>query len=325
MLPLRPFKLIEPATLTELGRCLKDANQKTKIMAGGTDLLPNLKHGLYDIDRIISLRGLLELQKITRKGETLSIGAGVKLNELIEDPMILNLAPALSIAASHIASPQIRNMATVGGNICLDTRCLYFNQSEVWRSALGYCLKKDGTACHVVKSGKRCVAASSNDLATMLLAFNARLNIWSNEGEKVIELDNFYSANGLKNNKLEPHEILTSVELELKPNAYAAFAKLRHRESIDFSLLSIGLVFFLEGIIVTDIRLAVNAMVAKPKVFNFSELIGRVYDQHLIEEIADQASNKCHPQTNICDDPEWRKAMIKCYVKRAFKGAKNIE
>ncbi len=324
MLPLRPFKIVEPLSFAQLGQALKDAHPNTKIMAGGTDLLPNLKHGLYDVDHVISLKNLSELNTISHEGSRLIIGAGVKLNELMENKIIQEFAPALRVAASQIASPQIRAMGTVGGNICLDTRCLYFNQSEFWRSALGYCLKKDGDSCHVVKTGKRCVAASSNDLATMLLALNARLIIWSPAGEKTIELDDFYTANGLKNNKLEMHEIVTRVEVELRPNSFAGFAKLRHRESIDFSLLSIGLAFSLEDTKVLDLKVAVNAMVAKPKVLNFSD-VGRTYDQHLIEEIAQQASEKCHPQTNICDDPAWRKEMIKCYIKRAFNHAKSIE
>lgn len=323
MLPLSPFTIAKPLTMLELGASLKSAPKKSKIMAGGTDVVPNLKHGLYDIEHLISLQELEELRKISCHGGRVSIGSGVKLSELINHEEILKMAPALILAASHIASPQIRNMATVGGNICLDTRCLYFNQSEFWRSALGYCLKKDGTVCHVVKTGKRCVAASSNDLSTMLLAFKAKLMLWSLDGEREIELDDFYTANGLKNNQLQTHEVVTSVQFDVPDGMRTGFAKLRHRESIDFSLISVGISYVLRNNTIEDLSVVINALVAKPKVLLFPEYNGTLLEQNLIDEIARLSASKCHPQTNICDDPEWRKAMIECYVKRAFDCSRN--
>ncbi len=323
MLPLSPFNIAKPLTMLELGACLKDAPKKSKIIAGGTDIVPNLKHGLYDIEHIISLQELEELKKISCQDRNVCIGSGVTLSELINHEKIREMAPALIQAASHSASPQIRNMATVGGNICLDTRCLYFNQSEFWRSALGYCLKKDGTVCHVVKTGKRCVAASSNDLATMLLAFKAKLTMWTLDTEREIELDDFYTANGIKNNQLQAHEVVTCVQFDVPPGMHGGFAKLRHRESIDFSLISVGISYVLDGGKIEDLRVVINALVAKPKVLSFPEYNGTLLEPNLIDEIARLSAIKCHPQTNICDDPQWRKAMIECYVKRAFDCSSN--
>ncbi len=328
MLPLRAFRVHEPKNLQELAAVLNSADAKTRIIAGGTDILPNLKHGLYDCEQVISLRALKELLKIDYDEVTrsLSIGAGIKLAHLQNNPLVVKFFPALGYAASAIASPQIRAMGTVGGNICLDTRCLYFNQSEFWRRSLGYCLKKDGTACHVVKTGKRCVAASSNDLATILLALNAQVAILSAGEERLMDLDDFYINNGLKNNKLSSQEIITKVIVEHQSKSYAGFAKLRHRESIDFSLLSIGVAFGLEEGLFTHLRIAVNALVAKPRVFDLSdERRNSSYQRAQLEEIAEEIAFKCHPQTNICDDPSWRKEMIKCYIIKAFENAKNIE
>lgn len=323
MMPLRPMVIKQPQNLIGLAQCLADARPRSKIIAGGTDLVPNLKHCLYDIDNLISLRDVSELNLITVESNKLSLGAGVKLKQIINHQNIKMLFPALSLAAASIASPQIRNMATVGGNICLDTRCLYFNQSEFWRQALGYCLKKDGDACHVVKTGQRCVAASSNDLATMLLALDASVSIFSSHGTRTIKLDDFYTNNGEKNHILEHGEIISRVDLETVYN-YSGFAKLRHRESIDFSMLSIGLSYNLEKHRITSGKLVVSALVAKPKIFDLSNYTNQILDDNLIYDIANMAAQKSYPQTNICDDPNWRKAMIVEYTRRAFMSARTI-
>lgn len=322
MLPLRPFEFYEPKTLEELGTLLQ-WQKKIKIVAGGTDVLPNLKHGLYDIDALVSLKRIKELHGITIKNNTISLGALTPLSMVAEHLELQSRIPALCGAASLVASPQIRHMGTVGGNICLDTRCLYFNQSEFWRNALGYCLKKDGDACHVVKTGKRCVAASSNDLATILIALDATITLWSSNGEKTFLLDDFYTANGVKNNQLNSDQIVTRVEFKLTEGLKAGFAKLRHRESIDFSLISAGVSYVKENKNIKNIKVVVNALVAKPKVMVFSEYDNSFLDDNLIGELAQKCSQKCHPQTNICDDPEWRKEMVKCYIKKAFEQAGN--
>ncbi|MCA9507588.1 MAG: FAD binding domain-containing protein [Myxococcales bacterium] len=321
MLPLSSFRVESPSNMAQLADCIKKASQKIKIMSGGTDLIPNLKHRLYDIEHIISLQNIQELDGVKFENGKIYIGANLKLCEVISNDVLENYCPALKEAASHIASPQIRNMATVGGNICLDTRCLYFNQSEFWRSALGYCLKKDGTVCHVIKTGKRCVAASSNDLVSVLLALKARLCIWSPGHEYEIDLDDFYTANGLKNNKLGDGEIVSKVYFEAVKNKCTGFAKLRHRQSIDFSLISVGVSYMLEHERVRDLTVVVNALVAKPKVLVFPQLEHTTLDNRLINEVALQSAQKCHPQSNICDDPKWRKEMVKIYVERAFENS----
>lgn len=323
MLPLKPFILFEPKDYSELTDLLASMDEHTKIMAGGTDLIPNLKHGLYDVNRLISLKKMTDLQQIWIKDGQLKLGALVKLNEIARHEPIKKIAKALSSASVQIASPQIRNMGTVGGNICLDTRCLYFNQTEFWRSALGYCLKKDGNCCHVVKTGKRCVAAASNDLATVLLAFKAKLAIYSSQDKYQINIDDFYTANGEKNNILKHGEIVTAVSIDISQNTWSGFYKLRYRNSIDFPLLSTAVTFYLDdnncmagGILV------INALVAKPKVIDLNEFNGLSYHMTSIEKIALSAYKKCHPQTNVGDDVAWRKDMIAYSVKQAFIDAK---
>lgn len=323
MLPLKNFSLSQPRNLVELKNFLAQASPTTKLIAGGTDLLPNLKHGLYDLTNIISLTRVNELNNFELGLDNLIIGSNITLHELSINKKLREVFPAVQQAASQIASPHLRRMGTVGGNICLDTRCSYFNQSELWRRALGYCLKKDGNSCHVVKTGKRCVAASSNDLATVLLAHDAKITIISPQEERVINLNDFYTANGEKNNILEHHEVVTQVELRRTANTYAGFSKLRHRASIDFPLLSIGVVFELsEKNIFERGTLVISALVAKPKIFELGRFVGQIYNEDLIKIIAREARDKCHPQTNIAEDINWRKEMIEYYILLAFRQAR---
>lgn len=322
MLPLKSFKLLQPKSLAQLRHFLSEADQKTKIIAGGTDLIPNLKHGLYDITSLIALSALDELRGKTFAKEAIRLGAMVSLEQVAHDRALGDVAPALGKAARHIASPQIRAMGTVGGNLCLDTRCAYFNQTQFWRSALGYCLKKDGTACHVVKSGKRCVAASSNDLATILLAYDAKLSILAPAGMRTIALRDLYTANGENNKVLTSKELITEVTIPLKPQCYAGFAKLRHRESFDFPLLSIGALVELENERLRAGRLVINALVARPKIIDLAQFVGSLYEESLVDRISQLAVDKCQPQSNIADDQGWRRAMILPMAKRAFFDAR---
>lgn len=322
MLPLKPFALCEPKNFAELKAILATMDDHTKLMAGGTDLLPNLKHGLYDVNRIISLKRVSELKACEIKEGRITLNAMVKLNDIARNLQIQRAVPALAKAASLIASPQIRHMGTVGGNICLDTRCLYFNQTEFWRHALGFCLKKDGLACHVVKTGKRCVAAASNDLATVLLAYGARITIESPHESINMKLDDFYTPNGEKNNLLTHGQFVSSAIIDVDSAWFGGFYKVRMRESIDFSMLSSAVAFKLDDRRhFKNGRLVLNALVAKPKVLDLAQFDGLLYNQALIDTIAQFAHKKCHPQTNIGGEVEFRKHMVAIAVKRAFHDA----
>src|SRR6185312_7851562 len=165
-----------------------------------------------------------------------------------ENELVKSRLPALSEACVQIAGPQLRRMGTLGGNLCLDTRCVYINQSYFWRSALGFCLKKDGTLCHVVAGGQRCVAAASNDTAPVLLALDASVRTVSPRGERTMPLREFYVADGIHNTVLAPDELLTEVRV---PAAAArrkqAFAKLRTRAAIDFPAMNLAVALELDG------------------------------------------------------------------------------
>jgi len=335
MLRLNNFKIYQPDNKLKFLKLLDKHQGKSKIIAGGTDLLPNLKHELLEPKVLISLNILDDLKKINNNKTYISIGPSCTLNQVAEDKSILHNFRSLSLAAESVASPQIRNSATIGGNIALDTRCLYYNQSYFWREALGFCLKKDGDTCHVTGTGKRCVAASSNDTATVLLALNAELkieafdNLDNKINEKFLKLENFYANNGAKNNILEPNELITEIIVPTNPNSTSGFSKLRRRAAIDFPMLSICINFDFKvenrNQIIKNAKLVINALVAKPKVLNLKFLenknLNKTNKLELFESIGEFAAKKCHPMTSIADSTEWRKNMVNIYTQKACLNA----
>jgi 4-hydroxybenzoyl-CoA reductase subunit beta len=220
-------------------------------------------------------------------------------------------------------------MGTLGGNVCLNTRCVYINQTHFWREALGYCLKKDGEACHVVKGGKRCVAAASNDTAPVLTTYAARLVLQSRDrGARELPVGDFYVKDGIFNKALEPDEMLTAVIVPPpEPGLHSAYTKLRPRDSIDFPRLSIAVAFVLDGDPghqrVRNLRVVVSALASTPtKLRKLDEAAeGRVPDENLFEELGALAFKQCHPLTSIDGDPTWRREMVPVFLKRALRAA----
>jgi len=320
MLRLQPFELLFPKDLAEALSMMSDHGADAKLCAGGTDLVPNMKHELHEPKAVIHLARLNSLRGISESPNSLSIGAMTTLDSVSTNPLITRLFPSLASAAHHVASPQIRNMGTIGGNLCLDTRCLFYNQTYFWREAIGFCLKKCGDTCHVTLTGKRCVAASSNDTATALLCLDAQIEITSATGTRMLPLENFYVANGEKNTVLEPGDILTKIVIP-KPTTkrFENFAKLRNREAIDFPMLSLAMRYDLDDKgVISAAKLTVNALAAKPKALNVDMMVGRKPSPELAAEVGEFAKARCIPLINICDDPEWRRDMVAVYVKRLF-------
>jgi 4-hydroxybenzoyl-CoA reductase subunit beta len=217
-------------------------------------------------------------------------------------------------------------VGTLGGNIALDTRCLFYNQTYFWREALGFCLKKDGSICHVIAGGKKCVAAASNDTATMLLCLDAEVVVRGPTGEKTMKLDDFYVANGIKNTVLEPADLLVQVKV---PKARGArregYAKLRHRNAIDYPLLSVGVRVDVDGDnVVTALRCVVSALQARPHQLPGDSFVGRAFDAAVVDDLKKLAFAKCAPVKNIADDPAWRREMVPVLIQRAVDEANGV-
>ncbi len=297
---------------------LGDAGEDYRFVAGGTDLFPNMKHGLASPTHVISL-GAIGLGEIAMEKDEIRIGAMTSLHAVSQSELIHSHLPALASACRQIAGPQLRNMGTLGGNICLDTRCLYINQTAFWREALGYCLKKDGDTCHVIKGGKRCVAAASNDSVLPLWLYGARLELVSPSATRVIPLSDFFVADGVKNTVIAADEILTQVIIP-KPSSSleCRFEKLRMRKDIDFSLVNLAVAWELnpKGE-VSSLRAVIGALGAKPKSIDYTEqAAGRKLDAPLIQEFADKIHRSCKPLTNIATDVNWRRRMLKVLATR---------
>ncbi len=245
-----------------------------------------------------------------------------RLDELAADERLRVRAPALAQACSLVAGPQLRTMGTLGGNVLLDTRCQWYNQTYFWRQALGFCLKKDGTLCHVVEGGSKCVAAASNDSAPALMSLGAELVLQRQGGRRVLPIDELWVADGAANKKLEPGEILTEIRLPPRgPGHRGAYGKLRERGSIDFPLLSVAVRPIAEA------ELVIGALAARPLRVRRSaeELAGRrARTPELAEAIArvgELARKQCHPLPNVPGDHEWRREMLPVYVRRTLEAA----
>lgn len=334
MLRLPSFELNEPSSVYGALAALAEHGPDAMVIAGGTDLLPNMKHGLFTPKVLVSLQHVEELRGV-RESESggLSIGAMTPLAEVAADPLVRAKAPALAEAAGLVAGPQLRTMGTLGGNVLLDTRCQWYNQTYFWRESLGFCLKKDGTVCHVVAGGKRCVAAASNDSAPALTTLDATLRFESLGSQREVPIEELWHSDGANNKRLEPGELLTRIEVPATPTGHrGAYGKLRDRGSIDFPLLgtAVRLDLDAEGL-VQHADQVVIALVAKPvRIKGVAEALAgtrpgsAAFDQAL-ESVAETARRQCRPMDNIPGDAAWRREMVKVYTRRTFRRAAGLD
>ena len=324
MLTLPPFQFHAPKSVAEAVALLQAKAGTAKLIAGGTDLLPNLKHRLFAPEHVVGLDGIDELKGVREEQGGLWLGAMTRLAELAAHPLVAARYRSLAQAAGLVAGPQLREMGTLGGNLCLDTRCVYYNQTYFWRKALGFCLKKDGTVCHVVKSGRNCVAAASNDTATALLTLGATVRLAGPKGVRELPLNDFYVADGVANTVIEPGELLLGAFVPA-PDAgvVTAYQKLRIRGAIDYPALSVAVWARVKAGALEDVRLAVSALAARPHVVKRLEAFaGKSAGAATWTELGVAAMRQCHPLTNINVDPAWRREMIPVLVKRAFLDAR---
>ncbi len=323
MLPLPPFQLHTPTTLPAALELLERYGAQAALVAGGTDLLPNMKQGLAAPGHRVSLRAVPGLDEVRHQPGVLRIGAMTSLAAVAAHPEVRAGARALAEAAQAVGGPHHRRMGTLGGNLCLDTRCRYYNQTHFWRQALGYCLKKDGTECHVVQGGKRCVAAASNDTATALIALSGTLSLVGPAGSREVPAREFYTADGLKNTVLGSGEILVSVSVPLAPGHSSAYEKLRQRGAIDFPLLSVAARVDVIESRVASLSLVVSALAARPRRVARTEAlaVGKLPEEVSVAQIAEAARRECNPLANIEGDAPWRKEMVAVLARRALTRA----
>jgi 4-hydroxybenzoyl-CoA reductase subunit beta len=311
MMRLPWFEHRSPKSVDEAARILAGEGPDAMLIAGGTDLLPNMKRRQMAPKVLVSLRGISELR---RNGGV--IGAGVTLTEIIRKP---GLPLGLRQAAHQVATVHLRNMGTVGGNLCLDTRCNYYNQNYEWRKAIDFCLKKDGDICWVATASKRCVAMSSTDCAPALIALDAKVKLVSSGNEREIALEDLYNNDGIDYLKRRPDEILT--EIRIPEQSTSCYWKLRRRGAFDFPVLGVAAAAVMKDGIVEKARIALGAVASRPflvqKAGEF--LRNKRLDDEVIAEAGRLVASRAKPLDNADLDLYWRKGVAADFVGYALR------
>jgi 4-hydroxybenzoyl-CoA reductase subunit beta len=324
-LSLPQFKLLRPRTLDDALSLLAKHNN-ARIVAGGTDLIPSMRQKLFEPQYVLDIRNIAELKGIRQQGSGVEIGALTSLTTIEHSDLLRRRYAVLTEAAATVASPLLRNMGTIGGNICLDTRCLWYNQSLTWRKGCGFCIKKDGDLCHVAPGGTRCWAAFSGDTPPALLCLNAEIEIANADGLKRMPLRDFYTNDGVAYRNLQPNELVTRVFLpESSADYRGVYRKLRVRGSIDYPLAGIAVVMKRSNGHIADARVAVTAVNPAPLLVKGASelLIGKIMDEALAEAVGNLAAKTAKPLTTSALTPEYRREMIRVFTKRAVLAAAN--
>jgi len=321
MLRLSSFKYHSPKTIAEAVTLKSEFGDNAIYYAGGTDLLPNMKRRQLNPKILIGLQNIKELSKIDFKSG-LNIGAGVTLTELEKHSEIRKYYPALAKASSLVSSPQLRNMGTIGGNLCLDTRCSYYNQTYQWRKSLGFCMKKDGDKCWVALSSPKCLAVSSSDCAPVILSLNGEITLIGPEGERKIPAYNFYKNDGITFLNKNPDELLVSLRLPPHRGWIMNYKKLRRRDSIDFPILGVAIALRIEDDgDCAEARIVIGASASSPLRAHEAEkkLIGKKISTDRIKLVAKIASKIAKPVDNTDMAVVFRKKLVTQFVSKAIE------
>ena len=315
MLRLPSFEYLRPKALVEALRMKGDAGPDGMYVAGGTDLYPNMKRRHQEPKIVISLMEIPELKQASDK----SIGSCVTLTGLAVRPA--GRPAVIGKAAALVSTPLLRNMGTLGGNLCLDTRCNYYNQGYEWRKSIDFCMKKDGHICWVAPSSPRCWAVSSSDVAPVMVAIGAEYRLVGPQGERLVPAGRFYNNDGINYLTKQPNEILAEVRLPA-PNGWdAVYHKLRRRGSFDFPVLGVAAWIKWNGKTVADARIVLGGVASYPQEVPEAgaALRNMTLGADSIAAAAEAAYRPSKPMDNTDFDLSWRKQMTRVYVKRALE------
>ena len=321
MMPLPRFKLERPHTLSEALQFLGDFPDALPL-AGGTDLLVSMKQGIYNPGRLVDLKNILELVTLEIDHEGAFLGAGLKLSAIRDNSLIKERYPALSEAAGMVASPNIQNMGTLGGNICLDTRCWFFNQSEFWRTSRGFCLKKAGDICQAAPGAKRCFAVFSSDTVPTLIALGAQVELAQRDGENTsrrdIPLEELYRDDGIHRITLKPGELLVGVRLPAAYGLRSGYLKYRKRGAIDYPLASVAVALRMVDGMMRDVRIVLGALASSPVIATEAmELLeGAQPSGELLERASELIGKRSSPVKNQAGTPAHHRLMARVYCRR---------
>ncbi len=322
MMRLPTFEHKRPASLRQAFDLLKDSSEDSLLVAGGTDLYPNMKRRQCEPRTVISIARIRRLKRIIgNQNSGLEIGANTVLSDLGADPVVAKYYTVLSEAATQIASPQIRETGTIGGNLCQDTRCNYYDMSYEWRSGVNFCLKHGGNVCHVASGSKRCWAVFASDIAPACMAIGSRLRLASSRGERTMPARELYQNDGAAHLRKSKDEILTDLLLPPSDGLISTYLKLRRRDAIDFPILGVAAAVRLDSKgNCRYAKIVLGAIGSCPVQVAEAEqiLLGKRLTQDTIESVATAAYRVAKPQDNTDLTFSYRKSMTKVYVSDAL-------
>jgi 4-hydroxybenzoyl-CoA reductase subunit beta len=331
MLRLPSFTFRRAGDLAEAAQILAGEGPDCRLVAGGTDLWPNMKRRHQKARTVVSLMGIEGLAGISN-GDGLTLGATTLLDDVARSPRVRARYPALAEAVASISSPPLRNMGTIGGNVMVDTRCTYYNQTEEWRRSIDYCMKEEGTICWVAPSSPRCWAHTASDSAPILCALGAEIDLVSTSGERSLPLESLYRDDGIAYTSKRPEEILTRIrvpEAAAASRCLQAFWKLRRRGSIDFAVLSVAVALWMadddETVERAEIRLGAVASYPAPVPEASALLAGGKPTAERIEAAAAAAREVATPMDNTDFQAQWRGLMAAKYTEAALREAAGLE
>ncbi len=320
MMRLPWFGFHAPTTVSEAAKILAAEGPTAMLIAGGTDLVPNMKRRHQSPKTLVSLRRVEELKRISN-GSGLRLGAGLSLTDVVHSAKVKSEYTGLYQAAAQVATVHLRNMGTLGGNLCLDTRCTYFNQNYEWRKAIDFCMKKDGDICWVATASKRCLAVSSTDTAPALISLGAKVKLVSSAGEREVLLADLYNNDGIDYITRRADEVLTEISLADSAGWKSTYWKLRRRGAFDFPVLGVAAAAKIapDGT-VEAARIVLGAVSSRPLATKAADsLIGKKLTDEAIAEAGAKAQNVAKPMDNTDLDIYWRKDVVSSFVGYALR------
>jgi 4-hydroxybenzoyl-CoA reductase subunit beta len=325
---MKNFSYFEPAEIKTALSLMTEQKGKAKIMAGGTDLVPQMKRGLSAPEAVIQLGRISSLREIQESEEGLRIGAMVTLGSLERNDRIHALYPGLQAAVGHVAVPSIRNAGTIGGNVCLDTKCLYRDQTQTWERALEPCFKSGGQRCYVVRGSKTCHASLAADTVSMLIALQARARILSITGKRTVPVEDLYSGNGIQPLGLLPDELLTEIFIPRpEPKGGAAYLRYSLRKAVDFPMVSTGVSLVKKNGVCKEARIVLGAVAPRPLRLAEAEksLEGKQITESILRDCAREAPREALQISKSGRIDRFTREMITSLVFQALKKAWQAE
>src|SRR5262245_17939006 len=322
MMRLPPFRYLAPVSVADAAKLMADHGPAAMLVAGGTDLFPNMKRRQLEPWVLVG-RGRIRCAAGVGRGAAggLRIGAGTTLTAVSRHPDVATAYPAFATAAGVVSTPQLRAMGTLGGNVCVDTRCNYYNQSYQWRKAVNFCMKKDGEICLVAPGSPRCWAVSSSDTAPVLWSLGATVRLVGPGGERTMPIAALYRDDGIEYLAKRPDEVLTDIHLPPADGILSVYLKLRRRGAFDFPVLGVAAALRMDGDRIASARIVLGAVASLPREAPEAAamLAGQRLEPDLIAVVAERAARPSKPLDNTDLTHPYRKKMTRVYVERALR------